>query len=346
MSTDQIDLIVYIARLQPAHFAHVEIVRRSLSMAKHVLIFYGSSYQPRTTENPWFWNERADMMRACLSKEENMRVYHEPLHDIMYNDQAWAEQAQAIVHDRYDMDGMKTIRMIGHSKDETSYYLQMFPQWKTIEIENIRDLNASDIRFHMFQSAGSLETFDQYIGDKVIEPIHDYIRAFMQTDAYYDLVEEFEGNNRYKRSWEPAPYTPTFVTVDAVVVQSGHVLLVRRKLNPGKGQAALPGGFINQNEYLVDGMIRELREETKLKVPEIVLRKGITDTHVFDKPKRSLRGRTITHAYYIELDPGQLPPVKGGDDAKKASWVPLSTFRRMEDQMFEDHFHIINHFVG
>jgi len=136
--------------------------------------------------------------------------------------------------------------------------------------------------------------------------------------------------------------------VDAVVVQSGHILLVRRRAEPGKGLWALPGGHVG-DDRVIDAVIRELREETKLKVPEGVLRGKAQITRnqqVFDDPGRSLRGRTITHAFYLELEPGPLPKVRGSDDADKAKWVPLSTFSQMEPQLFEDHFHIANYFLG
>ena len=140
------------------------------------------------------------------------------------------------------------------------------------------------------------------------------------------------------------PYAPTFLTCDAVVVQSGHVLLVKRGANPGKGLWALPGGFVNQNERIQDACMRELREETRLKVPLPVLHGSVKNKEVFDHPDRSLRGRTVTQAFYIELPPGKLPQVKGGDDAASAKWVPLAFVR--EEEMYEDHYHILTHFLG
>ena len=160
------------------------------------------------------------------------------------------------------------------------------------------------------------------------------------------LVREYDFIKQYKSAWEAAPYAPTFVTVDAVVVQSGHVLLVRRRAEPGRGLYAIPGGFLDPGERIDDAVFRELREETKIKVPEPVLRGSVRAKEVFDAPNRSLRGRTITHAYLIELQPGALPKVKGSDDAEKAKWVPISVFERMENQMFEDHYHIINTLIG
>lgn len=99
------------------------------------------------------------------------------------------------------------------------------------------------------------------------------------------------------------------------------------------------------NETLEDGMIRELREETKIKVPDPVLRGSIVNVRTFDDPNRSTIGRVITQAFHIKLtDRIELPKIKGSDDAEKAKWVPISDLR--EDMMFDDHYHIIQYFIG
>jgi bifunctional NMN adenylyltransferase/nudix hydrolase len=46
----------------------------------------------------------------------------------------------------------------------------------------------------------------------------------------------------------------------------------------------------------------------------------------------------------MELAPGPLPKVKGSDDADHAGWIPLSDLK--EDEFYEDHLHIIQHFLG
>jgi len=46
------------------------------------------------------------------------------------------------------------------------------------------------------------------------------------------------------------------------------------------------------------------------------------------------------------LGHGTLPIVKGSDDADKAWWMSLSDLANREDQFFEDHFHIITHFIN
>ena len=137
------------------------------------------------------------------------------------------------------------------------------------------------------------------------------------------------------------PYPPTFVTTDNVVIRSGHVLLIKRRYNPGKGLWALPGGFLDVSEKIEDGAVRELKEETRINITKKELRKSIVESKVFDHPNRSLRGRTITHAYLYDLGYGQLPEIKANDDASGAHWVPLSEAHRMEEFFFEDHYDIL-----
>lgn len=383
----KVDYIVFIGRMQPPHAAHIEIVYQALEQAETVIILVGSANQPRTPDNPWNWKERADMIRACFPADVQDRLKFRPISDKSSNTQ-WALQVQEQVQSVIDKD-IRTkdflevnfdpeIKLIGHKKDRTSFYLEMFPQWKNIFMDNIDGLHATDIRKMMFED-GEIEW-----GAGVPSGIRDYIQAFMLTEAYENLWAEYFHTKRYKRAWDwngtldaflesdaaknlpegtnvnaviqalrdnfiVAPYAPTFNTVDAVVVQSGHILLVRRRAAPGKGLWALPGGFLNHDERIATGVIRELREETKIKTPQVILESKIENgknMKVFDDPKRSARGRTITFAHYFELQSGPLPKVKGSDDAEKAKWIPLSVFEKMEDQLFEDHFRIANSFLN
>lgn len=336
------DYLVYLGRFQPSHLAHVETVKVGLQKADKIIVLIGSSFQPRTIKNPWSWQERADMISLSLTIEERQRVIFAPIADDAYNNQRWVTQVQKVV-DKCS-NSSKQVGMIGHTKDDTSFYLKLFPQWPHIEMSNIDDLHATDIRDALFTMPR--QDFSNEYLPKLPKEIHDYLLAWTYKPEASALQFEYEFIQRYKSAYANAPYAPIFVTVDAVVVQSGHVLLIRRRSAPGKGLWAIVGGFVNSNETLVDAVFRELYEETKIKVPEPVLRGNIKQSKVFDHPNRSLRGRTITHAYHVELPPGPLPKIKGSDDAEKAMWVPLSTFSAMQDQLFEDHFHIVNYFVG
>lgn len=337
----QYDIIVYIGRYQPPHLAHIELMKTALKRGTVLINLIGSANQPRTIKNPWLWQERAMMVELSLPDFTEDTVIFAPLRDIMYNDQKWALQVQeqVIKNTPRDMDN-PSIAIIGHSKDETSYYLNMFPQWDTIDVPNIEDIHASDIRDAYFTM--NPNDFDLKVGRNLPHAIHSYMQAFALREEYEQLRREYEFIRAYKAQWKDLKYPIQFQTADAVVIQSGHILLVRRNAEPGKGLWALPGGFVNPSERIKDAAIRELREETQLRVPVPVLQGSIKASEVYDHPERSLRGRTITNAFLFELRHGDLHEVKGSDDADKAQWVPLGVFKTMEDQLFEDHYHIVN----
>jgi bifunctional NMN adenylyltransferase/nudix hydrolase len=175
--------------------------------------------------------------------------------------------------------------------------------------------------------------------------IRQYLKAWSALPHYAALVEEHRFVAKYKAAWKKAPYAPIFSTVDAVVECAGHVLLIKRGGFPGKGQWAVPGGFVEQRERLLQSAIRELGEETKLAVLESTLEGALVDVKVFDHPDRSQRGRTITHAHYFDLSSDALPSVEAADDAAQVEWVPIAGLAGMEEQFYEDHYHILDSFL-
>jgi bifunctional NMN adenylyltransferase/nudix hydrolase len=341
----QYDFLVFIGRFEPFHNGHYAVVARALKLAKQVIILIGSANKPRTVRNPWNVSEREVMIRAAFS-QDSPRLLIRALRDHLYNDPLWVTEVQRIVAEATSGESSPKVGLIGHQKDHSSYYLEMFPQWDLVNSVNVAGVSASDLREYLFAGGAGDVGKDLLIKAAVPEPVSAMLNGFRDGPQYAQLVREHQFIKNYRKGWATAPYEPTFVTVDAVVIHSGHVLLVRRRAEPGKGLWAFPGGFVDKNENLQSAVIRELHEETRLKLPAPVLRGSIKSREVFDHPERSLRGRTITHAYYFEFPSGELPPVKGGDDAEHAQWIPISEAMEMEEQFFEDHFHILEHFLG
>ena len=336
------DTLVFIGRFQPVHEAHLEIIRRASLLARKLVIIVGSANQPRTYKNPFTSAEREQMLQAAYSSIDlnGCEIFIEHNTDSVYNDQAWAIRIQEIVA-RHSTDN-EHIGIIGHEKDESSFYLKMFPQWDSEEVELIEPLNATDIRDLYFRKQANL----RYLSTVVPKGVNQFLYEFVNTTEYMQIIKEREFISTYKKQFEGLAYPPVFVTADAVVLCSGHVLMIKRKAEPGKGLWALPGGFLNAqtDKSVQSAAIRELKEETGIKLPIPVLTGSIVDSKVFDAVDRSARGRTITHAFKIVLPDGDLPRVRGMDDAEKARWVPIAAVK--SEECFEDHYDIIMTFVG
>lgn len=347
---DAFDYLVFIGRFEPFHHGHAAVARHALGRARKLVFLVGSADTPRTIKNPWTVAERAVMIQSALA-EHAERLLIRPLRDHLYNESQWIAAVQRAVSDAIKADGGDAgakVGLIGQDKDASSYYLREFPQWPLVDVRHTETLSATELRRYLFE-ANKLDSHGglMLIRANVPTPVFDMLDAFRKNSpAFAQLVAEYQFIEKYKAAWADAPYAPTFVTTDAVVVHSGHVLLVRRRAEPGKGLWALPGGFVDQNEGLFESCVRELREETRLKIPERVLKGSLKHQHVFDHPDRSLRGRTITHAYHFDFPSGELPEVRGGDDADKARWIPVSEALEMGPQLYEDHLHILEFFLG
>jgi bifunctional NMN adenylyltransferase/nudix hydrolase len=331
--------LVLIGRFQPLHSAHLEIIKRATALCDQLVIIVGSARQPRTYKNPFSFAERRQMIYEA-TRGLAMEVVIESNTDTIYNDQAWAVRVQGIV--RKHATGKGHVGIIGHKKDDSSFYLDMFPQWGYENVELVEFLSAVDIRDLYFKRDVNMK----FIKGVVPETTLEALEQFRTTPDYEQIIREREFIIEHNKQYAGLKYPPIFSTADAVVICSGHVLMIKRRAEPGRGLWALPGGYVNAktDKTVEDAAIRELREETQIKVPAPVLRGSIVRSKVFDAIDRSPRGRIITHAFHIQLPDGELPKVKGSDDAEKARWVPIAEVR--SEECFEDHFEIISHFVG
>ncbi|HNU76807.1 MAG: NUDIX hydrolase [Prolixibacteraceae bacterium] len=133
-------------------------------------------------------------------------------------------------------------------------------------------------------------------------------------------------------------YPRPALTVDALVMSGTaaerQLLLVRRGKDPFKGWWALPGGFVDMEETLQTACLRELEEETGLRLP------AMEQFRVFDAPDRDPRHRTISVVFYALIPEAET--ARGGDDAAEARWFPVSDLPRLAF----DHREIVDLFLS
>ena len=120
-------------------------------------------------------------------------------------------------------------------------------------------------------------------------------------------------------------------TVDIIIELPGdHIVLIERKNEP-RG-FAIPGGFVDEFEWLADAAVREAKEETDLDIELVEL------FHVYSNPKRDKRMHTISTVFIAKAN----GTPKGADDAAKAFACKLDTLPK--DLVF-DHDVIIGDYA-
>ena len=347
----QFDVGVFIGRFQPFHLGHLHNIRVGLASCEKMVLIIGSAFRSRSIKNPFTFAERKKMILADLALVDPNwveRVCIEPVSDWLYNEPAWIfETQQAVLKYGKGNSVSGSIAIVGHEKDGSSFYLKCFPEWSFVEVDNYKQYNATEFREAMFQNQEILA--DRYLvpdNKSVTESSISFLSEFMSSDIYSALLDEYRYIQDYKKAWSHAPYTPIFVTVDAAVICQEHILLVQRKHQPGKGLWALPGGFLEPEERVLDGIMRELDEETTLGCSPQELLESLQKVQVFDYPDRSLRGRTVTHVGFFKIEARQfpemqLPEIEAADDAADTQWVKLEVFWKMPEQMMDDHYQIV-----
>jgi 8-oxo-dGTP diphosphatase len=123
------------------------------------------------------------------------------------------------------------------------------------------------------------------------------------------------------KDWDRILKTP-YLTVDAVLMDKGKTLLVKRKNIPCIGYWALPGGFVNRGETLRKAVAREVLEETGLKaVPQKII-------GIYDDPKRDSRGHLVTVGFLCALRGGKLKPQF--EEVKETRFFQVSEIRKLK----------------
>ncbi|HXY88763.1 MAG TPA: NUDIX hydrolase [Candidatus Acidoferrales bacterium] len=115
-------------------------------------------------------------------------------------------------------------------------------------------------------------------------------------------------------------YKNPVLTVDGVIIKNHSIVLVKRSKPPFEGQYALPGGFVEYGEPVELALIREIVEETGLKVKIKNL------IGVYSDPNRDPRGHIISLAFRAQIIGGEL---SSGSDASEVRLFDIRNLPRL-----------------
>jgi len=330
---------VVVGRWQLVHLGQEALFQAAFGLADEVIAVLGSSHRARDPRNPFVHEERRQMLMANLTPSQRERLHVLPVRDY-FDDQRWnaavAMGVQALAGEGAD------IVLVGHHKDHTSYYLHGFPRWRQQLVDRLAEVDATAMR-EVFFEADDPDAALAVMAPYVSAPVRAWLQAWSRLPEYQRRKTEHAAVQAYRKKYTAVAY----MTGDAVVTVGDHVLLVRRNGPFGEGLWALPGGHLDRGEKLVACAIRELIEETGFPLMPASILATLAGVETFEDPLRSPRGRLISMAHHFKFGPmASLPEVTSSDETKESRWFHRDELAAMEPQLFEDHFVILDHFLG
>lgn len=340
---------VCVMHAQPFHRGHQAMLEHALALPGQVVVVLADAHQARTPATPFTLAEREKMLRNSLPPLSQERVHVLPMRNLpqrAQREQSIERGVKALIH-QWGCPPDTPVAMLDCARHANDPQVLRPGGWSCELLPPAPGLARNEL-LELWLGAG-LEVppsrWDQ-LAQELPPASLTAMRQLSASPVFADLADEWRMLMRYRQAWASAPYPPTFVTVDAVLACAGHVLLIERAQAPGKGLMALPGGFIDPRDSTWQSAVRELREETQLQVSEADLAAACRGQAVFDHPDRSQRGRTITHAFHIDLGDAPLPFIEAADDARDARWVPIAELKDWSSRLHDDHFFILDHFLG
>jgi bifunctional NMN adenylyltransferase/nudix hydrolase len=192
----QFNTLVYIGRFQPFHKAHLETIKIASKQCKNLIIIVGSNSAHRTLRNPFTSDERIEMIKGtidefnehCKDDESiNVNLLYETVVDCPEDDSIWCGRVKRAVEK--DSLNSENVGIIGHVKDDSSFYLKLFPEWEHVNVDKIYDIDASSIRNSLFTENMNSQ-LDDYL-QHISVFTHEFLKRFTSSSHYEKLNNEF-----------------------------------------------------------------------------------------------------------------------------------------------------------
>ena len=120
------------------------------------------------------------MILSNFSLDEQKRIRFVHVVDV-YNDEKWVKQVKSLVNGVIEPNSK--VGLIGHFKDESSYYLRLFPEWVMVELDNKK------IRFLPLQCVKP--TIRAKLKRMHFPRHHSILEEFQNTPLYLQLQQKF-----------------------------------------------------------------------------------------------------------------------------------------------------------
>jgi bifunctional NMN adenylyltransferase/nudix hydrolase len=175
------DYLVFIGRFQPFHLAHMQTVKIALQHSQKLILALGSAQNERNIKNPFTTTEREQMILSNFSEADQQRIQFVHVVDV-YNDQKWQKLLHSLVTAVVGPEAK--VGLIGHFKDESSYYLNLFPEWEMLELGSlVGAISATPLR-------------EAYYRGEVIESAFplgtsEFLHQFQKTAIYQQLQHKY-----------------------------------------------------------------------------------------------------------------------------------------------------------
>ncbi len=196
---------LFIGRFQPFHLGHQSIVQAALKKLDFLILVIGSSEAPRSLKNPFSFEERRQLIQNnlnfFLSPADRARVQIIGVPDFP-TDLAWINAI---------LEGLEKINcnplagaeiwVIGHDKDDSTYYLELLQQTKSFKLmllDNFKNIDASLIRHLYFSPELSDANHQNWTMIRhYLSPVSEkFLKNFQKTPEWMEIA----GNESAKHS--------------------------------------------------------------------------------------------------------------------------------------------------